>query len=60
MLLVQLAFVYSPTMNLLFHSAPLTLNSWLLTLGYGLLVLLMVEVEKAVWRWWRARQNPAA
>ncbi|MFY0664522.1 MAG: cation-transporting P-type ATPase [Natronospirillum sp.] len=50
MLLAQLAFIYTPTMNLLFQSAPLTLTHWGIMLGYGLLVLLLVEAEKWLWR----------
>ncbi|WP_417583848.1 cation-translocating P-type ATPase [Nitrincola sp.] len=50
MLTVQLLFIYTPLMNTLFHSTPLSLNQWLLMLGYGVVVLLLVEAEKAVWR----------
>ncbi|MFN3881997.1 MAG: cation-transporting P-type ATPase [Nitrincola lacisaponensis] len=50
MLIAQLLFIYTPVMNTLFHSAPLSLNQWLLMLGYGVVVLLLVEAEKAVWR----------
>ncbi|MCH8550360.1 MAG: cation-transporting P-type ATPase [Natronospirillum sp.] len=50
MLLVQLAYIYTPVMNTLFQSAPLTLNHWGLMLGYGVLVMLLVEAEKALWR----------
>lgn len=50
MLAAQLLFIYTPVMNTLFQSSPLSLNQWLLMLGYGGVVLLLVEVEKAVWR----------
>lgn len=50
MLLAQLAFVYTPTMNMLFYSAPLKLTHWVMMLGYGGLVLLLVEGEKWLWR----------
>jgi len=50
MLIAQLLFIYTPVMNTLFHSAPLSLNQWLLMLGYGVVVLLLVEAEKTVWR----------
>ena len=50
MLTSQLLFIYTPMMNTLFQSAPLSLNQWLLMLGYGVFVMLFVEVEKAVWR----------
>lgn len=50
MLVSQLLFIYTPLMNTLFQSAPLSLNQWLLMLGYGMVVLLLVEAEKTVWR----------
>ena len=50
MLLAQLAYIYTPVMNTLFQSAPLTLNHWLIMLGYGIVVMLLVEGEKAAWR----------
>ena len=50
MLLAQLAFVYAPVMNLLFQSAPLTLAHWGIMLLYGALVLVLVEIEKSIWR----------
>ena len=50
MLTAQLLFIYTPVMNTLFQSTPLSLNQWLLMLGYGVVVLLLVEAEKAVWR----------
>lgn len=55
MLISQLLFIYLPVMNTLFHSAPLSLNQWLLMLGYGVVVLLLIEAEKAFWR----RRNQA-
>jgi len=57
MLLAQLAFIYTPLMNLLFQSAPLELYHWGMMLVYGLLVLLLVEIEKGIWR---ARKTKAA
>ncbi|EXJ11416.1 MULTISPECIES: cation-transporting P-type ATPase [Nitrincola] len=50
MLISQLLFIYTPLMNTLFQSAPLSLNQWLLMLAYGACVLCLVEVEKAFWR----------
>ncbi|WLD58669.1 cation-transporting P-type ATPase [Salinispirillum sp. LH 10-3-1] len=50
MLLAQLAYIYTPTMNLLFQSAPLALAHWGVMLAYGLVVLLLVEGEKWLWR----------
>ena len=53
MLMAQLAFLYVPWMNLLFQSAPLSLEHWLLMGLYGAWVMLMVEGEKSLWRWRR-------
>lgn len=53
MLLAQLAFLYLPWMNVLFQSAPLSLEHWLLMGLYGFWVMLMVEGEKSLWRWRR-------
>ncbi|MCG5499634.1 cation-transporting P-type ATPase [Ectothiorhodospira lacustris] len=51
MWVAQLLFVYTPLMNLLFQSAPLSLQHWGLILAYGVFVLLVVELEKGLWRW---------
>jgi len=50
MVLAQLAFMYTPTMNWLFHAAPLGRDEWLLTLGGGLLIYCAVGVEKFMQR----------
>lgn len=55
MLLAQLAFIYTPLMNLLFQSAPLELYHWGMMLAYGLLVMVLVEIEKGIWRAKKAR-----
>ncbi|SEQ50075.1 Ca2+-transporting ATPase/cation-transporting ATPase F [Ectothiorhodospira magna] len=55
MWLAQLLFVYTPVMNLLFQSAPLSLQHWGLILGYGVFVLVLVELEKGLWRRWKER-----
>lgn len=57
MLLAQLAFIYTPLMNTLFQSAPLTLHHWGLMLVYGVVVLLLVELEKAFWRARKAKSK---
>ncbi len=46
MTIIQVAFVHLPFMNKAFHSAPLTMPEWLACLGFGLLVYLIIEVEK--------------
>lgn len=46
----QLLFVYAPFMQTLFGSAGLELRHWLIPLGIGLAVFLIVEAEKNVVR----------
>ncbi len=61
MALAQLAYIYTPLMNTLFQSAPLTLSHWAIMLAYGVVVMLLVESEKALWRQLkaaRAEQEP--
>ncbi|MGE4294207.1 MAG: cation-translocating P-type ATPase [Campylobacterales bacterium] len=48
MLISQLLFIYTPVMNTLFQSAPITAIDWGIMLIYGLLVLLIVEAEKGL------------
>lgn len=42
----QLLFTYAPVMNHLFHTAPIGLLDWLHILAVGLVIYLVVEVEK--------------
>jgi len=42
----QLAFTYTPVMNRLFHTAPLTGEAWLRIGGVAALVFFIVELEK--------------
>jgi magnesium-transporting ATPase (P-type) len=49
LLLLQLIFVYAPVMNVWFGSAPLRLQHWLVPVGIGLGVFVLVEIEKAVY-----------
>jgi magnesium-transporting ATPase (P-type) len=51
---LQLAFVYAPLMQLWFGSAALAPRHWLVPLGIGLGVFLVVEAEKALFRRSRA------
>jgi len=44
----QIAFTYWPVMNSLFHVAPLDVWMWLRVLGASLLLMLLVEMEKAI------------
>lgn len=47
---LQLSFVYAPFMQTWFHSAPLEARHWLIPMGIGLAVFLIVESEKAILR----------
>ncbi len=48
MVCAQLLFTYLPVMNHLFHSAPLSLLSWVKIIGISVGVFLIVELEKWV------------
>lgn len=50
MFVAQLAYIYLPFMNTIFHSAPIGFDSWLLMIGYGIFSLIVVELEKLIWR----------
>ncbi len=49
MLLLQLAYTYLPVMNRLFQSTPVTLSMWGRTVAAGVLVFVIIEIEKWVW-----------
>jgi len=46
MVLLQLVFTYAPLMNRLFGTAPIGWAAWAAILVFGLVVYLIVEVEK--------------
>lgn len=46
MLAAQLLFTYAPVMNALFHTAPISGESWLRMVGVAAIVFVAVEVEK--------------
>jgi Ca2+-transporting ATPase len=46
MVIAQLLFTYTPTMNRLFHSAPISLDAWLRIAAIGIAVYLAVGFEK--------------
>jgi calcium-translocating P-type ATPase len=50
LVILQMTFVYAPFMQTAFGSAPLKVRHWLIPLGVGLAVFLLVEVEKAITR----------
>ena len=54
MLLVQLFFTYAPIMNLLFHTAPISFESWTRILLVAFIAFVVVEVEK----YFRYGKNP--
>ena len=54
MLAAQLLFTYAPVMNTLFHTAPISGQSWLRIVGVATVVFAVVEVEKWI-RYGRGR-----
>ncbi|QLH08019.1 carbonate dehydratase [Nitrosopumilus ureiphilus] len=46
MLLLQIFFTYSPTMNEVFHSHPIGIESWLKIICVSFLVLIIIEIKK--------------
>jgi cation-transporting P-type ATPase F len=46
MVIAQLLFTYTPIMNRLFHSAPISLEAWLRIIAIGIAVYLAVGLEK--------------
>ncbi|MFA6498752.1 MAG: HAD-IC family P-type ATPase, partial [Desulfurivibrionaceae bacterium] len=49
MFLLQVAYTYLPVMNRLFQSAPVTLAVWGRTMVAGVVVFVIVEIEKSLW-----------
>ncbi|MCX5864567.1 MAG: cation-transporting P-type ATPase [Deltaproteobacteria bacterium] len=49
MFLLQIAYTHLPMMNRLFQSAPITLAVWGKTLVAGVVVFVIVEIEKKMW-----------
>ncbi|KAF0188386.1 MAG: P-type ATPase [Desulfobulbaceae bacterium] len=49
MFLIQVAYTYLPIMNRLFQSAPISLAVWGRTIAAGLVVFVIVEIEKWCW-----------
>ena len=49
MFLLQVAYTYLPVMNRLFQSAPVDLTVWGRTLVAGVVVFVIVEIEKSLW-----------
>ena len=53
---LQIAFTYLPFMNRLFGTAGLSFTDWLIIMGIGLAVMLLVELEKWIVRMVRNRK----
>jgi Ca2+-transporting ATPase len=49
MFLLQVAYTYLPVMNRLFQSAPVDLAVWGRTVAAGVVVFVIVELEKSLW-----------
>ncbi|TVP79320.1 HAD-IC family P-type ATPase [Thioalkalivibrio sp.] len=49
--LFQLAWTYTPPMQVLFSSGALALHHWGIIIASAVLLFLLVEAEKAIWRW---------
>lgn len=52
LLVLQVLFTYAPFMNVLFYTVPLGLTEWTYIIGSGLVVFLLVEIEKWIYRGW--------
>ncbi|AQA06153.1 carbonate dehydratase [Mycobacterium sp. MS1601] len=50
LILLQALFIYTPFMNTWFHSAPLSLRGWGVTVGLAVAIFLAVEAAKALGR----------
>jgi len=60
MMLAQLAFIYLPVMNQLFHTAPMDAGYWLPILAIGLVIYLVMGLEKTLRRRGKGRRLPTA
>ncbi len=55
LIVLQAAFTYLPPMQDLFGTTGMTRAEWGRVLIFGLMVFLVVELEKTILRWWRGR-----
>lgn len=60
LLLMQLLFTYLPALQTLFGSTGLDAAAWARLLLFGIALYLVVELEKAAWRWRHARLRQPA
>ena len=56
MVLLQLLFTYSSTMNVLFGTAPIEINEWILVLSGGMIIYIAVGLNK----WFISKANAKA
>ncbi len=47
MVLLQIAYTYVPFMNIAFQSEPVQLTDWLIFVGIGVIIFVVIELEKA-------------
>ncbi|RWU19151.1 carbonate dehydratase [Pseudomonas alkylphenolica] len=57
LILLQCLLIYVPFMQTAFHTVALPLSGWLISLGIGVLVFFIVELEKLVVRRWKASRD---
>jgi len=50
MFLLQIAYTYLPVMNRLFQSAPLDLSAWGRIIAAGVILFVIIEIEKWLWK----------
>ncbi|MCB1822383.1 MAG: cation transporting ATPase C-terminal domain-containing protein, partial [Candidatus Competibacteraceae bacterium] len=50
LLVIQMAFTYWPPMQHLLGATPISAVDWVIIASAGLALLLLIEVEKAIWR----------
>ena len=48
MILLQIAFTYTPIMNDIFQSKPIGIESWLNIIGVSIITFLIIETKKFV------------
>lgn len=55
MVLLQVLFTYAPFMHTLFETVPLGVTEWTYIVASGIIVMLLVELEKWIYRKWNAQ-----
>lgn len=55
----QLLYTYAPPMQYLFESVAIPLIGWVMAVGVGFSVFVLVEIEKAFLRYWQQRKSAA-